>query len=54
MSPTRPRIFTAGILFALRQTDKVYEYKTYAGESHDFLDHHNLQDQYQRIELFLD
>ena len=39
---------------ALRRADKVFEYKTYAGESHGFLSRENLLDEYQRIERFLD
>jgi dipeptidyl aminopeptidase/acylaminoacyl peptidase len=39
---------------ALRRADKTYEYKTYAGETHGFLSHENLADEYQRIERFLD
>jgi dipeptidyl aminopeptidase/acylaminoacyl peptidase len=39
---------------ALRRADKVFEYKTYASESHGFLSHANLLDEYQRIERFLD
>jgi len=39
---------------ALRQAGKTYEYKTYAHESHGFLSHANLLDEYQRIERFLD
>ena len=39
---------------ALRRADKVFEYKTYANESHGFLSRENLLDEYQRIERFLD
>jgi dipeptidyl aminopeptidase/acylaminoacyl peptidase len=39
---------------ALRRAGKTFEYKTYADESHGLLSHANLQDQYQRIERFLD
>jgi dipeptidyl aminopeptidase/acylaminoacyl peptidase len=39
---------------ALRRVDKVYEYKTYAHESHGFLSRENLLDEYKRIERFLD
>jgi dipeptidyl aminopeptidase/acylaminoacyl peptidase len=39
---------------ALRRADKIFEYKTYANESHGFLSRENLLDEYQRIERFLD
>ena len=39
---------------ALRRADKVFEYKTYANESHGFLSSENLLDEYERIERFLD
>jgi dipeptidyl aminopeptidase/acylaminoacyl peptidase len=39
---------------ALRRAGTTYEYKTYARESHGFLSHENLSDEYQRIERFLD
>lgn len=39
---------------ALKQHNKVFEYKTYANEAHGFLHHANLLDIYERIERFLD
>ncbi len=39
---------------ALRRADKVFEYKTYAGEPHGFLKTQNQRDSYARIERFLD
>jgi dipeptidyl aminopeptidase/acylaminoacyl peptidase len=39
---------------ALRAYDKVFEYKTYAGEPHGFLRRSTLLDAYERIERFLD
>lgn len=39
---------------ALRRADKVFEYKTYAGEPHGFLKRATLLDAYERMERFLD
>ncbi|MBE7552265.1 MAG: S9 family peptidase [Anaerolineales bacterium] len=39
---------------ALRRAGKTFEYKTYAGEPHNFLKRENLLDVYRRIERFLD
>jgi len=39
---------------ALKQHDKVFEYKTYDDEPHGFLRRENLQDVYERMERFLD
>ena len=39
---------------ALRRHDKVYEYKTYAGEPHGFLKHETEMDWQRRTERFLD
>ena len=39
---------------ALRKHDKVFEYKTYAGEPHGFLMRKTKLDAYARIERFLD
>ena len=39
---------------ALRRTDKTFEYKTYARETHGFLRRENVQDVYVEIEQFLD
>ena len=39
---------------ALRRADKTFEYQTYAGEPHDFLNRANQLDVYGRIERFLD
>jgi dipeptidyl aminopeptidase/acylaminoacyl peptidase len=39
---------------ALKREDKTFEYKTYAEESHGFLNRANLDDEYARIECFLD
>lgn len=39
---------------ALRRADKAYEYKTYSGEPHGFLQRAHQMDVYTRIERFLD
>jgi len=39
---------------ALKREDKTFEYKTYGEESHGFLNRANLDDEYARIERFLD
>jgi dipeptidyl aminopeptidase/acylaminoacyl peptidase len=39
---------------ALQHNDKVFEYKTYAGEPHGFQKRSNLQDAYERMERFFD
>ena len=39
---------------ALRRAGKTFEYKTYAGESHGFLQRATQLDAYARIERFLD
>jgi dipeptidyl aminopeptidase/acylaminoacyl peptidase len=39
---------------ALRRADKAFEYKTYAGEAHGFLQRSTQLDAYTRIERFLD
>ncbi|HSM55645.1 MAG TPA: S9 family peptidase [Candidatus Sulfomarinibacteraceae bacterium] len=39
---------------AMRRADKVFEYKTYAGEPHGFLKRATQLDAYRRIERFLD
>lgn len=39
---------------ALRRADKVFEYKTYAGEAHGFIKRATVIDVYTRIERFLD
>jgi len=39
---------------ALKQHNKVFEYKTYDDEPHGFLRRENLQDVYERMERFLD
>lgn len=42
------------IVYELKRLDKVFEYKTYAGEPHGFLMRANQLDAYERIERFLD
>lgn len=42
------------LVYALRQAGKSYEYKTYAGEPHGFLQRMTQQDAFERIERFLD
>ncbi|MCA9865865.1 MAG: prolyl oligopeptidase family serine peptidase, partial [Anaerolineales bacterium] len=39
---------------ALRRHDKVFEYKTYAGEPHGFLRHETEMDWQRRAERFFD
>ncbi|MEJ2752547.1 MAG: prolyl oligopeptidase family serine peptidase, partial [Chloroflexota bacterium] len=39
---------------ALRRAGKTFEYKTYAGEAHGFLQRATQLDFYQRLERFLD
>ncbi|MEW5827806.1 MAG: S9 family peptidase [Chloroflexota bacterium] len=39
---------------ALRRAGKTFEYKTYAGEPHGFLQRKNVLDVYERVERFLD
>ncbi|MCB0141120.1 MAG: prolyl oligopeptidase family serine peptidase, partial [Caldilineaceae bacterium] len=39
---------------ALKRHDKLFEYKTYAGEPHGFLRRANALDAFTRIERFLD
>lgn len=45
---------SAELVEALRRHEKVFEYKTYAGEGHGFLKRTNQLDVYARIERFLD
>ncbi len=42
------------IVYELKRLDKVFEYKTYAGEPHGFLMRATQLDAYERIERFLD
>ena len=45
---------SAELVEALRRHEKVFEYKTYAGEGQGFLKRTNQLDVYARIERFLD
>ena len=42
------------IVHRLKKLDKTFEYKTYPGEPHGFLQRETLMDVYERIERFLD
>jgi dipeptidyl aminopeptidase/acylaminoacyl peptidase len=49
-----PNLASEQIVAELKHKDKTFEYKTYAGEAHGFLNRAVLRDVYARIERFLD